>query len=257
MHRFFLDPSNILGNTVAFPASTSRQIFRVLHLAVGDLCLVLDNQGFEHTVKLSIVNSAEVSGDVLETHPAIEPVVKVEMLLSLTQREKFEWMLQKCTEIGVSSFQPVISRRSLVQSKEDCLGKYDRWNAILKEAAEQSGRGKIPVLLPPLTLVEACRQTVRADALCLVPWENESDTSLKQVLLSRKPARAALLIGPEGGFAVEEIQQAQEIGFQPVTLGKRILRMETAAIVSAALVLYELEPPTSSRAGKDFSTPVM
>jgi len=256
MHRFFLDPSTILGNTVEFPASTSRQIFRVLHLAAGDLCLVLDNQGYERTVKLSIVNSAEVKGDVLETHPAIEPVVKVEMLLSLTQREKFEWMLQKCTEIGVSSFQPVISRRSLVQSKEDSLAKYDRWNAILKEAAEQSGRGRIPVLLPPLTLVEACRQAASKDALCLVPWENEPETSLKQVLLSRNPARVALIIGPEGGFAVEEIHQAQEIGFQPVTLGKRILRMETAAIVSAAMVLYELEPLASSHAGKDFSTPV-
>jgi 16S rRNA (uracil1498-N3)-methyltransferase len=256
MHRFFLDPSNVLGNTVTFPAAIARQIFRVLHLKAGDLCLVLDNQGFEHTVKLSVINSTEVKGEVIETHSAIEPAVMVEMLLSLTQREKFEWMLQKCTEIGVSSFQPVISRRSLVQSKVDVLAKYDRWNTILKEAAEQSGRGKIPSLLPPLTLVEACRLAAGDASLCLALWENETNTSLKQVLRSGNHSRVALLIGPEGGFAVEEIHMAEEIGFQPVTLGKRILRMETAAMVSAALILYELEPLTSSRAGRDFSVPV-
>jgi 16S rRNA (uracil1498-N3)-methyltransferase len=150
-------------------------------------------------------------------------------------------MLQKCTEIGAAGFLPVISQRSLVQGKTDTLAKYERWQMILKEAAEQSGRGMIPQLLPPANLKEAVMSTRDEYALRLIPWEDEKQTGIKAILGEGKPARVAVLIGPEGGFSAEEVQTATQAGFLRVTLGKRILRMETAAVVSAALIFHELE----------------
>ena len=163
------------------------------------------------------------------------------MLLSLTQREKFEWMLQKCTEIGASAFQPVITSRSLVPNSKEAETKYERWRMIIREAAEQSGRGRLPDLLPAATLTEAAENTARSYGLCLIPWEGEKKTSLKDALVGNAPDSVAVLIGPEGGFSEEEVQQAINAGFKPVTLGKRVLRMETAAMVTAALVFHELE----------------
>jgi len=178
---------------------------------------------------------------VIEKRRADEPRVRLLMLLCLTQREKFEWMLQKCTEIGAAGFLPVISQRSLVQGKTDTLAKYERWQMILKEAAEQSGRGMIPQLLPPANLKEAVMSMRDEYPLRLIPWEDEKQNGIKAALCQVKPVKVALLIGPEGGFSAEEVQMATEAGFIRVTLGRRILRMETAALVSAALIFQELE----------------
>jgi 16S rRNA (uracil1498-N3)-methyltransferase len=128
-----------------------------------------------------------------------------------------------------------------VQEKADAEAKYARWKMILKEAAEQSGRGRIPELLPTASLAEAVQAAARANPLCIIPWEEERNTGLKNVLAGKKVTKIAALIGPEGGFSVDEVQSAVDAGFQKVTLGKRILRMETAAVVTAALVFHELE----------------
>src|SRR5690606_6186243 len=118
---------------------------------------------------------------------ADEPRTRLMMLLCLTQREKFEWILQKCTEIGAASFLPVISQRSLVQRNTDTLAKYERWQMILKEAAEQSRRGMIPRLLPPAQLNEAVANTREEYPLRLIPWEDEQQTGIKAVLGQGRP----------------------------------------------------------------------
>jgi len=241
MHRFFIPPEDFHDDHIVFNGNNAQQIARVLRLKPGDFCIALDNLGSEVTCELERVSPATCLASVIEKRKADEPRTRLLMLLCLTQREKFEWMLQKCTEIGAAGFLPVISQRSLVQRNTDTLAKYERWQMILKEAAEQSGRGMIPRLLPPAQLNEAVANTREEYPLRLIPWEDEQQTGIKAVLGQGKPVNVAVLIGPEGGFSAEEVQTATEAGFLQVTLGRRILRMETAAVVSAALIFHELE----------------
>jgi 16S rRNA (uracil1498-N3)-methyltransferase len=247
-HRFFLPPENFRIQQVQFPQTTAHQIQRVLRLAPGDLVIVLDNLGSQYSVRLEKVSMQEVSGLVLKQEPVTgEPVSRLTLLLALTQREKFEWMLQKCTELGAAAFMPLVTSRSLVQDKIETSHKHTRWETILREAAEQSGRGRIPVLFPPvdfqqaLQFVTESRRTHPDPAWIL--WEAEREDSLKAALRTAQmslPLHPFLLVGPEGGFSPQEVQAASLAGFQPVSLGKRILRMETAAIAATTLVLYEL-----------------
>jgi len=241
MHRFFIPPEDFHDDHVVFNGNNAQQIARVLRLKEGEVCIALDNLGNEVTCKLEQINPQTCLASVMERRKADEPRTRLLMLLCLTQREKFEWILQKCTEIGAASFLPVISQRSLVQKNTDTLAKYERWQMILKEAAEQSGRGLIPQLLPPAHLSDAVMSTRNDYPLRLIPWEDEQQTGIKAVLSQEKPANVAILIGPEGGFPAEEVQTATDAGFLRVTLGRRILRMETAAVVSAALIFHELE----------------
>lgn len=241
MHRFFIPPESFSSSEVTFPPEQARQIARVLRLKPGAQVWALDGCGMEARVELTQVEASQVRGQIMAQQPALgEPRVELSMYLCLTQREKFEWMLQKCTEVGAGSFVPVISSRSLVQSAAETEHKRERWERILQEAAEQCGRGKIPQLQVTLNLKQALEAAQQSGARCILPWEEERSCSLQQALGGEKPARVALLIGPEGGFSEEEAAAAVDAGFQLATLGRRILRAETAAVVAAALTLYEL-----------------
>jgi 16S rRNA (uracil1498-N3)-methyltransferase len=191
-------------------------------------------------VKLREVTASTVNGEIISKGLSqSEPKTKVTLLVCLTQREKFEWILQKCTEIGVSAFIPVISSRSLVQSTREVDSKFERWLRILREASEQSHRGIVPELRPALRFEEAVNLPEYRQDCRLIPWEEEKSLSLHDALVHNPSPRIILAIGPEGGFSEEEVGLAKKAGYLPVTLGPRILRMETAAITAAALALYE------------------
>jgi 16S rRNA (uracil1498-N3)-methyltransferase len=208
----------------------------------GQEVIVLNGKGQEYVVKLVIDENGQVSGRIKSRRQAMgEPVVRLVLYLSLTQREKFEWMLQKCTEVGAAAIVPFISSRCLIQDQHDAGRKLDRWRKIVLEAAEQSGRGIVPDVQDPVMFPQAVQQAHDGSALALIAYESEQQQQLRQVLAGQHPDRVALLIGPEGGFSEEEIALAKASGLVSVGLGQRILRMETAAIVGSALVLYELE----------------
>jgi 16S rRNA (uracil1498-N3)-methyltransferase len=246
MNRFFLPPSSIANDLVTFPAKTSHQIARVLRLRQTEKVIVLDNLGWEYDVELIEVEREMVKGNIIAKRQVTsEPNVKVGLYLGLTQREKFEWMLQKCTEIGASEFIPMITSRSLVKSLSEVERKRERWESILQEAAEQSGRGYIPILHPALAFPAAILDSARF-SLKLIPWEEEKAHHINAAIktpFAGNPSEfsVAVLIGPEGGFSGGEIDQAMKAGLQPVTLGPRILRMETAAIVATTLIINAAE----------------
>jgi 16S rRNA (uracil1498-N3)-methyltransferase len=250
MHRFFLPPACIQAEKVTFPPEIARQLKQVLHQREGQVVLVLDNQGMEYEVKLVSIQAHSAQGQILTRQTTQgEPTVNLALFLCLSQREKFEWMLQKCTEIGVSAFTPVISSRSLVQQPEEAAKKYPRWQNIIREAAEQSGRGRLPLLNPPLTLDQAVQECRTGNHSAFLLWEGERTLGLRQALAGIFPSqtRLALLVGPEGGFSEAEAILAADAGLLAVSLGARILRMETAALVASALVLYdagEMNPQT-------------
>ncbi len=242
MHRFFVAPEQIAHQVVRFDDDQARQMRRVLRLRPGDRVLALDGLGRQYEVTLDEVTHAGAVGRAAPATEATgEPAVRLTLYQSLLRREKFEWVLQKGTEIGVAAFVPVITRRSLVRDAEDVTPeKLNRWRRIIKEAAEQSGRGKLPSLAAPIDFAAAEPQ-VRATGIALIAWEGEFRRLIRSVLDGREAVRdVTLFIGPEGGYEPDEIRAAESWGAVPVSLGRRILRTETAAVVGAALVLHEL-----------------
>ncbi len=241
MHRFFIQSQLLIQAEVTLPQEVSRQIARVLRLEVGSQIIVLDGSGEEYTLNLEKVSPDSVVGKIVNKKPSgIEPRTHVHMFLALTQRERFEWMLQKCTEIGVVSFTPLITTRSLVQRASEVEGKYVRWQKIIQEAAEQSHRGRLPQLFQTLSFLEFVKRPLGEQTTGLFFWEEEDDNELKTILKTVRNKEINLVIGPEGGFTREEATAGTGAGYISVSLGKRILRVETAAMIAAGLVLYEL-----------------
>jgi len=241
MHRFFIPAELFQTSQITLPREISQQISRVLRLKTGSEILLLDDLGFEYPSRLSEVSESHCTASVLSKEASQgEPATRITLLIGLTQREKFELILQKCTEIGVMTFVPVITTRTLVQKISDVEDKYPRWKKIIQEAAEQSHRGRLPVLAPTLKYADALTQSKTHTSLKLILWEDESNLSIKEQLRVYKGNQVSLIIGPEGGLSSEEVELAKASGYIPVSLGKRILRMETAAIHTAGVVLYEL-----------------
>jgi len=243
MHRFFVPADWLTTEHVTITGALVHRLRNVLRLSPGDRLLLLDNSGWEHEVELREVSSQRIEGQVLRKSLATgEPRTKITMFQALLKLNKFEWVLQKCTELGVVGFVPVITERCIIGSLEDISKtKTERWWRILMEAAEQSGRGRLPTLRPAVLFPAACQDAAKG-GLTLIPWEEERETSLRSVLQSeeRPPFSINLLVGPEGGFTEQEVDQARRYGAIPITLGPRILRAETAGLVAASAILYEL-----------------
>ncbi|MEZ4860900.1 MAG: RsmE family RNA methyltransferase [Caldilineaceae bacterium] len=239
MQRFFLTNTAINPGQSLNLAALDHQLRAVLRLQAGDQITLLDDQGRAFLTELTALNRRYVAGLVLAQLPdPPEPALHLTLYQCSLKADKFEWILQKGTEVGVSTFVPVISQRSVVRPASALLKKYERWQSIVREAAEQCGRGRLPHLAQPLAWSEVVAQ---AQGVRLLPWEDLA-TSPAQPLRAALPSAATavnLLIGPEGGIAPAEVEEAQSTGWQTVSLGPLILRAETAAIVSAALVMAQ------------------
>ncbi len=242
LHRFFINAEQIKGTDVLLKQPHTHQIRNVLRMHPGDRIVVLDNSGWEYLVELTSVDREEVRGQIVEKRlNTSEPSVKVTLYQALLKGENFELVLQKGTEIGVVSFVPLISERCIVSDVDYVVKRRERWERIIAEAAEQSGRGFLPRLEEPVLFARACRDLKLRGGLALMPWEGERKRSLREALAGdKKPFSISIIVGPEGGFSEKEVEMARRYGIITVSLGPRILRAETAGIVAAALVLYEL-----------------
>jgi 16S rRNA (uracil1498-N3)-methyltransferase len=241
MHHFFVTATQINASTVIFPEDIAHQIKRVLRLREGDQVNVLDNRRNIYKTELVFEDSNAVTGHIISTAVCeSEPHTELSLYIGLTQREKFEWILQKGTELGVSRFVPFISERSLVQKTAVVEKKEQRWQKIVQEAAEQCKRGKIPVIEPAMDYKQAVTHAKTNHEISLIPWEETTSGGIQAVFANDRPATVAILIGPEGGFSAAEVETAVQAGIMAVTLGKRILRMETAALAAAAMVMFAL-----------------
>ena len=244
MNRFFIKPQNFKDTKVIFPTDIAHQIRHVLRLNQDDLVEVLDNSGKVYCVRLSIENSSDlVSGLVVDIKEGqTEAKIPVVLYFGLTSREKVEWVLQKGTEAGVADFQPFISERTLVQSPELPSRKVERWEKIILEAAEQSRRNRLPELCLPVAFTKCLEEATVENSMNLMAWEGAESKAqpFKGALEGYQTGSIGLFVGPEGGFSQAEVTLAQSAGCRIVSLGQRILRMETAAILFPALVLSAL-----------------
>lgn len=245
---FFVDPGAIRGTSAEIRGDIAHQIGRVLRLRPGDEIELLDNSGSAFSARIEEIARDRVLAEVTgQRRPESEPAVRLEIYQSLLKGEKMEWILQKGTEIGVSLFVPVLSERCVSRpSERDMIHKLERWRTILREAAEQSGRAVLPEVAPLDDFAKACAAAATADFAALA-WEAERASTLRQRLKESVSGwegrearpRVAVLIGPEGGFSEREVEAARLAGILPASMGPRILRAETAALVAATVVLWE------------------
>jgi len=183
MHRFFIPPTWIQPPLVHFESETSHQIARVLRLSPGTMVTVLDGSLIERQVRLTKVEREVVTGEIISEMPTSgEPRHHLSLYIGLTQKAKFEWILQKGTELGVSSFIPVITERSLVRETAGEARKTERWEGILREATEQCGRGRIPKIQAAVPLNRALVEGKKSHQVCLIAWEKETAGGLKECL---------------------------------------------------------------------------
>ena len=241
LHRFFVQPSQIRDGRITILNPDARQIRTVLRLKIGDDIAVLDGSGNCYQCRIDEIGKEEISATVFEVCTlSTEPEVYLTLAQGLPKGEKYSLIIQKGTELGISEFIAVACARS-ISKVTDNTGKYDRWMRIAKEAAEQCGRSKVPVLSGVESFVRIVERIKEYD-LSIIAWEEETKVKLSDVLKRNKTAKRVLLfIGPEGGFTKEEVDAATQAGAVSVSLGKRILRTETAAIAASTMVFYELQ----------------
>lgn len=263
LHRFFVDPSLLTTDRVALGGPLAHQLARVLRLRPGGRIVLLDGRGSEWVVVLREVSSSTVVGDVEQVRPARpEPRLALDLYQALVPRDRFEVVLQKGTEVGIRRFVPVWCERSIVPGGDKIDDRrIERWQRIVREAAEQCERAIVPTVERPLRFEVALTEAIAGPTL--IAWERERErsarTGLDEVLRPTDATGAgperpslALFVGPEGGFSLSEIEHARSAGALTVSLGPRILRTETAGPILAALALYEagdLEPASADPAG--------
>jgi 16S rRNA (uracil1498-N3)-methyltransferase len=238
-NRFFLSPDIFNQAEIVFPVAVSRQIYSVLRLKAGETVTILDNRGASRPVELRELDSRQVTGVAGHIQQAQgEPSVELTLCPALTQREKFEWILQKGTELGVKHFVPLVTSRSLVQETGSREEKMTRWQKILQEAAEQCGRGLIPDITAPLKLADFLNRSDQLRGYIL--YEREKQASLADSLIKQFSGgnrQTVIIVGPEGGFSSDEAARISLAGHIPVSLGTRILRMETAAVTACVICM--------------------
>ena len=246
MYKFFVNDKQINQKNIEITGNDIKHILNVLRLGKNDKIIVCNKQTSKsyiceinkiekNVVKCLIVNEIE------ETN---ETKISIDLFQGLPKSDKMEFIIQKTTELGVKNIIPVAFERSIVKldSKSESK-KIDRWQKIAEVAAKQSKRDIVPIVEGVINLENICKNINKYDII-LLAYENEDKITLKEELckLNRnKDLKIGVIIGPEGGFAESEVQKLVEAGAKCVSLGKRILRTETAPIVVIGNIIYEFE----------------
>lgn len=204
---------------------------------------VSDSAEWEYMAEIVSIDEDEVLLKILDKQKfAREPEIEVTLFQGIPKAGKMETIIQKCVELGVYSIVPVFMERTVVVEKGNFGKKLERWQKISDEAVKQCKRGRIPQIEEQRKFSEMLGDLSSFD-LILFPYENEQNYSIKDCLrrLTEKPKSIAVVIGPEGGFSDKEAKAMDEAGAERVTLGKTILRTETAGMATLAMTMYELE----------------
>lgn len=239
MVRFFVEPEEMLSGAL-FLTGENAQHAKVLRLKNGEEVLVCDGQGQECLCVVADVSAGQLELTVLERREsATEAAVKVSVYMAFPKADKLEHVIQKATELGAYEIVAFPSARCISKPDDKSLKKkLERWQKIAASAAEQSGRGRIPQVLTLGSYKEALERAAQADKALLF-YENEQAVTLKMALSGGGYQTVSLLTGPEGGLEEKEVSQAREAGLQVCTLGKRILRCETAPLCALSAVMYD------------------
>ena len=248
MPKFFVSKEQILlDNKIKIIGQDINHIKNVLRLQKNDnIVITIRENGDSYNTEINTIdNDCIICNIINKINETTETNTYIHIFQGMPKADKLEFIIEKCTEIGVKEITPVMMKRSVVKlDQKDSTKKLIRWQKIAEVAAKQSGRDKI-LKINNIINFKNLFQNLEEYDIVLVAYENEKDTSLKSVLKQIKieNAKIAILIGPEGGIDIEEINDLKENinDLKIITLGKRILRTETAPIVISSNILYELE----------------
>ena len=231
MHRFFAVPEDISENELVLRGEEAGHARTVLRMKAGDLAKVLDGRGNLYQVKIASLDRTSIHCRIISScKESSESKLDIRLGQVLLKGNKFDSILRQSVELGVGSISVLQSQYSVVRIAEsEYAGKLVRWEKIARSSAKQCRRSHIPSLAPGIHSVARFCQDAGQYEVKLILWENETKT-LKDLNLPDKPASVAFLVGPEGGFSMEEVAVAQGYDFQPASLGNRILRAETVPL---------------------------
>ena len=241
MPRFFTQDITETGGCIT--GEDAKHIAKVLRMKVGDELTVCDTKGRDYDCMIEEIGAGEVRLKVLSVAPSqSEPDVRVHLYQAMPKADKMETIIQKAVELGAASITPVMTRRCVSRPDAKSMDKkLVRYNRIALEAAKQCGRGVVPPVLPLLELPQALEQMQRTG--CPILFYENATAPAKQVIAkareSGKELEIAVLIGAEGGFDEDEVALAMEHGCHILSLGKRILRCETAPLAALTILMYE------------------
>lgn len=247
MHKFFTEPHNITETQGIILGDDVKHIYKVLRLSEGEEVVLNNCEGTEYLGKISSISKSEVVVDIIEKLDINnESRIKIHLFQGLPKGQKMDLIVQKGTELGIYEFIPTITSRVDVKLKGE-FKKLDRLNRIALEASKQSKRSIIPKVREVINFNEAINELKDMD-LVVIPYENAEDFGIKSLIRKLNDENVNLedikevgiVIGPEGGFEEDEIKELKDNGAHIVTLGKRILRTETAGFTATALLQYEL-----------------
>ncbi len=238
MTRFFVEEQDLSGDTLHLTGENFQHA-KVLRLKPGEKLLACDGQGREAVCAVRAAGSTELELEILERRESeTEAAVRVSVYMAFPKADKLEHVIQKATELGAYEIVAFPSARCVSRPDEKSLRKkLERWQKIAASAAEQSGRGRIPQVLVLGSFAQALKRAGQTDKPLLF-YENEHAVTLRMALEAGSWNTVSLLTGPEGGLEEAEVDQARKAGFQVCTLGKRILRCETAPLCALSAVMY-------------------
>lgn len=239
MRRFF--KQDIAGDTVRITGQEAKHISRVLRMQEGDMLILFDGSGTDCLCRIAGIGADYVEAAVEERKESDKELpVRITLYQAVIKSDHLDYAVQKCTEAGVFAFVPFLSGRCVKRPDEKSAKKLvERENRIAMEAAKQCGRARIPQVEDVVSLDEAVKRLAAKPGLKLVAYENERKTTIKELLQKNAEKEIHLFIGPEGGFSEEEIGLLEGAGVRPCSLGKLILRAETAGVAAAAMIQYE------------------
>lgn len=239
MTRFFVSPEELAGEFLVLTGENAAHA-KVLRIKCGEKVIVCDGQGRECVCTVSDVSAGQIGLVMTEkTESKAEAAVKASVYMAFSKGDKLEHVIQKATELGAFEIVAFPSARCVSKPDDKSLSKkLERWKKIAASAAEQSGRGRIPDVVVLGSYAEALSRAALAD-ISILFYENERARTLRAALTERKYSTISLLTGPEGGLEPAEVEKAMDAGLQVCTLGRRILRCETAPLCALSAVMYD------------------
>ena len=239
MVRFFVAPEELTGDTLVLTGENAQHA-KVLRIKAGEQVMVCDGAGTECLCEVAHADGKDYGVRVLSRRESVtEAAVQVSVYMAFPKADKLEHVIQKATELGAYEIVAFPSGRCVSKPDDKSLKKkLERWQKIAASAAEQSGRGRIPQVRTLGSFLEALTEAAQADKP-LMFYEHEQAVTLKMALAEKPYRTVSLLTGPEGGLEEKEVAQAREAGLQVCTLGKRILRCETAPLCALSAVMYD------------------